>query len=140
GEVTGVAITHGGHGWSSESPPAVRFGPPGFVDGVVGTTAEGVAVVDDHAGVVTGVTITVPGSGYAEAPVVAFTPRGGIHQGAGGGARCMPVHLSAVYGSPTIEYLAATYRGDDTRAIECSTGTANSATRTVRGVHPACTG
>lgn len=69
--VDAVTVDAGGTGYSA---PTVTFSAP---EDPNGTTATGVATVD--AGVITGITITDPGSGYQAAPTVTIT-------GAGSGA------------------------------------------------------
>jgi len=59
--ITSTSISAAGVGYSASSLPSVTFGAP-----TTGTTATGVAIVTQ--GIVTGIYITNPGSGYTSAP------------------------------------------------------------------------
>jgi hypothetical protein len=69
GAVVSATVIDGGSGYSFTVPPAVTFSapPPG------GTTATGTAVVAN--GVIIGVTITDPGSGYNAPPTITIDPQ-----------------------------------------------------------------
>jgi len=69
GAVTTPSITDGGEFYNPLILPSVTFSapPPG------GTTATGTAVVS-ASGIVTGITLTHPGSGYAAAPTITIAP------------------------------------------------------------------
>lgn len=71
GNLTTISVSNGGAGYSPASPPVVTLTGGGA--GAAGTPpavpATAVATVS-AAGVVTGITITTPGSGYAVAPTV----------------------------------------------------------------------
>lgn len=65
GAVSGTTISDGGAFYSQTTPPTVTFSTAP----VGGSTATGTAVVSAN-GIVTGITITNPGSGYTSAPTL----------------------------------------------------------------------
>ncbi|WP_438853178.1 hypothetical protein [Brevundimonas nasdae] len=85
GGVSGLTVTAGGSGYTSE--PTVTISPPP----AGGVQAEVVAVISG--GAVTGFTLLVPGAGYTVAPTISFAGGGGS-----GAAATSAIDASTQYG------------------------------------------
>jgi hypothetical protein len=111
--LTSISVTNGGSGYNKNTPPMV------VISGGGGSGATGIAFVSD-AGVITGVGLTKPGSGYTMPPTISFigAPGSGAVATAtiGGGTASVTLNpgvslptntpLSYVFTRPATDYAA----------------------------------
>ena len=94
GAITAIALTSGGSGYSSVTPPVINISAP---DVSTGTQAVATPVITS--GVITGITVTAGGSGYINPPTVTITSS--IGTGALAGATTLQ---TATNGTMTLRY------------------------------------
>jgi autotransporter-associated beta strand protein len=137
--INSIAVTNGGSGYVNQASAPTPNGPGTFVDivGGGGTGATARAVVSG--GVVTGIVITNPGTGYTSMPTVyiSSTATAGI-AGDGATANVSGIALQGIalndggfdYANPTISLTG----GGGTGAAASATSTANWAINANRGI------
>ena len=101
GAITSIAVSSGGTGYSSVTPPVITISAP---DVSTGTQAVATPVI--VSGVITGFTVTAGGSGYINAPTVTITSTVGT--GAVAGAVTLQ---TATNGTMTLRYAGVVATG-----------------------------